>query len=417
MNGSLAKAPSELSLLTAAIRTLHPSILGTLAVDLLRLPGRPSGSRRSLDGAISWLCTAHDQCERRGVSAGFSLKRGWLPPYPETTGYIIPTMLDYATLSNREEYIDRAIRMGEWECDVQMTNGAVQGGVYRGCNEERIPVAFNTGQVILGWVRLLDYPGRDRYADSITRAADWLVSTQSADGSWRLPGAETSTVVHAYDARTGWSLIEAGKALDNDNYIEAGKKNIEWTLTQESDSNWYRNNAFFSGTRMSMTFTHTISYVMEGLLGAWQIVRDDRYLEAAQRTAHKLLRIFEVRRFLAGDFDENWQSGKDYSCLTGSSQIAAVWLWIYMYNDDARYLNAALKLNDFVKATQNTEALHPGVRGAIKGSQPIWGSYSAFAYPNWAAKFFADSLMLELEAMDNFEKKTFDEKATDEDVK
>ncbi len=31
-------------------------------------------------------------------------------------------------------------------------------------------------------------------------------------------------------------------------------------------------------------------------------------------------------------------------------------------------------------------------RGAIRGSQPIWGQYSPFTYPNWATKFFVDAL-------------------------
>jgi hypothetical protein len=34
-------------------------------------------------------------------------------------------------------------------------------------------------------------------------------------------------------------------------------------------------------------------------------------------------------------------------------------------------------------------------RGGIKGSHPINGGYHPWQYPNWAAKFFADALMLE----------------------
>ena len=32
----------------------------------------------------------------------------------------------------------------------------------------------------------------------------------------------------------------------------------------------------------------------------------------------------------------------------------------------------------------------------MAGSAPIWGRYSMFEYPNWAAKFFADALMIRL---------------------
>jgi hypothetical protein len=36
------------------------------------------------------------------------------------------------------------------------------------------------------------------------------------------------------------------------------------------------------------------------------------------------------------------------------------------------------------------------VRGAIPGSAPIWGAYSRFEFPNWAAKFFADALIMDM---------------------
>ncbi len=34
-------------------------------------------------------------------------------------------------------------------------------------------------------------------------------------------------------------------------------------------------------------------------------------------------------------------------------------------------------------------------RGALFGSFPMWGRYEPFGCPNWATKYFADSLMNE----------------------
>jgi hypothetical protein len=31
----------------------------------------------------------------------------------------------------------------------------------------------------------------------------------------------------------------------------------------------------------------------------------------------------------------------------------------------------------------------------VAGSFPIWGRYAPLSYPNWAAKFFVDALLLE----------------------
>src|SRR5262249_38511479 len=52
--------------------------------------------------AVGWLTRAQDATPDRGVSRGYSAAwnseggKGWQPSYPETTGYIIPTMFDCA---------------------------------------------------------------------------------------------------------------------------------------------------------------------------------------------------------------------------------------------------------------------------------------------------------------------------------
>src|SRR5687767_10751398 len=59
----------------------------------------PGDPEQSLRAAIDWICRAHDASGDGGVARSYSLayhpffrRRGWMPSYPETTGYIIPTM-------------------------------------------------------------------------------------------------------------------------------------------------------------------------------------------------------------------------------------------------------------------------------------------------------------------------------------
>ena len=37
---------------------------------------------------------------------------------------------------------------------------------------------------------------------------------------------------------------------------------------------------------------------------------------------------------------------------------------------------------------------HPEADGALPGSDPLWGEYFPWSFPNWGVKFFADSLLL-----------------------
>jgi hypothetical protein len=135
---------------------------------------------------------------------------------------------------------------------------------------------------------------------------------------------------------------------------------------------------------------------MEGLIESARLANEPAWFAAARRTADALLEQYESRGFMPGDFDERWHTTSLYSCLTGDAQIAGVWLQIYGRTGEPRYLAAARRLNDYVKGTQRLRALNRGIRGGVKGSQPIWGRYTRFAYLNWAAKFLADSLMLEI---------------------
>jgi len=50
----------------------------------------------------------------------------------------------------------------------------------------------------------------------------------------------------------------------------------------------------------------------------------------------------------------------------------------------------------YLKRHQRVDDADPIVRGAIAGSAPIWGRYAMFEFPNWAAKFFADALIMDM---------------------
>ena len=115
---------------------------------------------------------------------------------------------------------------------------------------------------------------------------------------------------------------------------------------------------------------------------------------------------YSLPRYLPATLNEEWKSRDNYSCLTGDAQIAGIWLKIYKLTGDARFLNSALKLLDQVKATQCLNGRNSSIRGGIAGSYPLWGTYAPFNYPNWAAKFFADSLMLQESIMRELEGRT-----------
>jgi hypothetical protein len=114
---------------------LNPAARRELRCD--RAGGHPvsDDAREHLVAALSWLEHAQDATPDDGVARSYSVAwnpdfegRGWRPSYPETTGYIIPTLFDAALFLDLANLRERAIRMADWEIEVQLESGAVQGG-------------------------------------------------------------------------------------------------------------------------------------------------------------------------------------------------------------------------------------------------------------------------------------------------
>src|SRR5512138_1180151 len=145
--------PSALIELSLRYKPWHGRHLRLVMQDMAGVARQPEHDHRShLRGAIDWLCHAQDaRCKQldAGVAAGWSFEDGWLPSYPETTGYIIETFIAAARYLDRPELVERAQRMIDWELSLQSEDGAFPGH----CGEPGShPVIFNQGQILHGLV-------------------------------------------------------------------------------------------------------------------------------------------------------------------------------------------------------------------------------------------------------------------------
>lgn len=353
-----------------------------------------------LEAAMQWLCRAQDATPDDGVSRSYVLRHmrshqryGWLASYPETTGYIIPTFLAYAAMTGKAEYGDRAVRMARWEVSVQMESGAVQGGVI---GFLPTPAVFNTGQVLFGWAAAFRETGDTAFLEAARRAANFLVAAMDPDGAWRRHGSQYARAgLNVYDARTAWGLLEASLITGDPAHRDAAVRNLELVLTKQRPNGWFEECCLDDDQRPLL---HTIAYTMEGLFEAGELLGEPRFQAAAKLAADALLARQRLDGSLSGMFDSEWNDSAAWSCLTGDAQTAIVWLRLYEKTGDTRYVDAARRINRYLSSTQDLTATDPGIRGGIKGSHPISGKYGTFEYLNWAAKFFADALMLELRA-------------------
>jgi len=354
--------------------------------------GRDPGTDEVLPKVLDWLCRAQDNSRSRdgGVARNYDLAHGWSSSYPETTGYIIPTFIDYGRRTGRTDLLERARRMTDWLVAIQLPSGGFQGGKID--SDPIVPVTFNTGQILLGLAAAEARFGG--YHDAMRRAADWLVETQDDDGCWRRhPTPFAKSGEKAYETHVAWGLLEAARIEPARGYAQAALENVRWALGLQRPNGWFDNCCLSDS---SQPLTHTIGYTLRGVLEAYRFNHDPLFLDAARRTADGVLSALGPDGRLPGRLLSDWSATADWVCLTGSAQIAHCWLMLYEYTNEERYAEAALKTNAFVRRTVRLDG-PPEIRGGVKGSLPMSGPYGRYQYLNWAAKFLADSLALEID--------------------
>jgi hypothetical protein len=345
---------------------------------------------RHVHETIGWLKRAQDAGKDRGVSYGVFFGEDFDVSYPETTGYICSTFLEQNLLTGDEEFLRRAIEMGDWEIAIQLPEGAVMGGKF---NTMPTPAVFNTGMVLLGWSALISRTGEQRFRSAAARAAEWLLSVQEADGRWvRGNSRYADPGGTLYNVMAAWGLCEAGVALGEDRYIKAAIRNGEYCLSRQHQNGWLPDCCL---SNVKEPLLHTLAYSMQGLLGIGRLTGREDLIAGAQKLADAELRIMSFDGFLPGRQRQDFSAASSWCCLTGSAQTSAVWSQLYLRTRDHKYRSGVEVVNRYLMARHDIRNSDPRLRGGLAGSWPVWGGYGRLQILNWATKFLLDALTLE----------------------
>ncbi len=266
--------------------------------------------------------------------------------YPEVTGYFIPTLLSIGERPLANQYADHL-------CAIQQPDGSFLDP------DGKAPYAFDTGQVIRGWVELL--PTRPELEKPLRRACDWLI--QSADpatgrllvpngGAWGMgKRGSVSEGVHLYAL---WPLQRAGKQLGEPRYLDFVTRS----------KRWYLENIELTNFEQSHMLTHLFCYIQEALFDLGEC-------ELAKQGMDQLARYQQDNGALPGFFDAPWL------CAPGQIQAASVW---YKLGDRAR----ADRTLAFAEKCMNPS-------GGFFGSYGVAATYFPAAELSWAVKFYIDA--------------------------
>ena len=355
---------------------------------------QPQAIEVHLKAAADWLLRAQKGTPDDGVAHSFDIRaQKWTASYPETTGYVIPTLYDYAKLYNAPQYAAAARAMTEWESEIQMEDGGVRAGTMDA--EIVAPTIFNTGQALFGWAKAYLETGDEGFRVALIRASDWLVAAQDDDGAWRrFASPFTSSKLNSYNTRSSFGLVRAYEAVGDVRYLEAAIKNVEWTVARAFPNDWLPDNCLTINADLT-ALTHTIAYSIRGILEVGLAAGRTDFIERAHRMARHVALRQRADGALPAYYTPEWDTKVGWTCVTGNSQMAINWLRLAQLTGDDALIGHAKRANRFNMSIQDLSTDDERVRGALKGSHPINGGYMTYKYPNWATKFFMDGLMLE----------------------
>ena len=338
--------------------------------------------------ALDWLRQSYKATNGKGFAAYYKkrpwLKGKWAAAYPETTGYIIETLLDYYAINQEEELREMARHSALWITTLQLESGALPGGI--GTTSK--PSVFNTGQMIFGLVRAFEQEQDQIFLDSTSKACNWLLKILEPDGSWK-KGAYVPGYIPSYYTRVVWAVLFANQYLKSDLIHEKMEVAIGFYLKRQNKEKAFIDWAFNTDTP---AYTHTIAYTLRGLLESALLLQDELAINKALQAGDKLLELLSTHGQLAGSYDENWQGDYSFQCLTGNAQLSIFFCRLLRFIGKPNFKTAAKKVFEPVIQHQN-QSLYPGERGGIPGSAPFNKGYQPYRYLNWAVKFYLDAYL------------------------
>ena len=368
--------------------------------DLVRPDRKEKSDAQRLQAALAWLLKSEAATGGRGSSALYDFELGtWGCAYPETTGYIIPTLLRASETLREPEYGQAAVRMGEWILSILQRDGALGEplGIFH-----KNPRVFNTGQALLGMVSLARSTGREDFLVGARRLGDWLCSVQDPDGKW---SRSTYAGPRPYHVRCAWALLALHETTQDFRYRDAAQSHLGWLMSQALPNGCFRGNSL---TTPDQPWTHLIGYVLYGLEELLLVRRRiglDEHPAAnsvLRSAATNLVRLSAQARAdglpsFHATYDLDWNPTDRWSCLTGNAQLSHFLTnsgWWFSDNDLRRAGRSVLGPTAELQFLDRDG--EEDLQGGLPGCYPLGGGYLSHQIPNWGVKFFADAI-LELE--------------------
>lgn len=294
--------------------------------------------KTSTEKALDWF--KNNRVQEQGIIVHTKM----LEPYPEVTGYFVPTLYQWG-----ETELARSCT--RWLMSIQLEDGSFPA-------PDGTPYTFDTGQIMRGLCAAFD--DVEGAKEALQKACDWVLTQIDENGRLGTPSTElwgdiANDMIHTYVIPP---LVEAGHKLAREDYLRAGEQVLAYYKSQQELVPFNR-------------LAHFHAYIMEALVELDEI-------ELASKG------MLEVENLQRKDGSIPAYPDVSWTCSTAIAQYAVIWyrLGKKEYGDKAiRYL----------EKIQNKS-------GGFYGSYGEGAGYISGAEISWAVKYFLDAHHLKAEA-------------------
>ena len=349
---------------------------------------------KEVEECISWLKRSFAVNQGRGSSAYYQmyipgLLGKWSKPYPETSGYLIPTILRILEIQPDPELLQFVNSTVDWLLDIQRDNGAFPGGIGTSGPDS----VFNTAQIMFGLNYFYQKEENQSVFESVHRARTYLLDSINDQGEWTR-GFYVDGYTPAYYSRVLWQLtqieLEKNKRVDLTPKllfaIDAMKRNIHAGRVY---------NVSFDKNKMGLN--HTLAYTLRGFLEIGHLLKDEQLINTVKSNLDILLQYVDKTGKFPSRVDAELKPDFHFICPVGEFQFSIICsrmaeiLQQPKYHIYAKILFEMTSNNIWRKGGKNK-------KGGIPGSKPIYGPYQRGRLINWGTKFYLDALLYQFKA-------------------
>jgi|GEM_PF-1409949 len=353
--------------------------------DIIKELGGKEKIKTSLEANLSWIYKSFKVNKHLGSSGSRNVLGKWSPPYPETTGYLLPTLLNAAPYYQQENLISLSKLQLKFFEGIKTIDGA-----YCQNMAEAEPIVFDVAQILLGFIALVPYMEKSTpLLEEIEITRQWLRDILNEKGEF-IAFNYVKDFQPAYYSRIAWPLAAAEIIIDSKPSYKT-KALIQRLTESQNDNHSFKNWGFRKG---QPALTHTIAYTLRGLWEYAEILNSKKIKKQVTLALHRLSKTIRIDGQVAGSYTEDWVGDHSFICSSGNAQLALLYLMVYERNRDKIFLERIVALLKPLIIAQKKTSINAG---AISSSIPISGSYQRYKYTNWTQKFYSDALMKLLE--------------------